>query len=185
MKRLPTAITLLAIATLSGCGITSCIDALFPRPSQRLPGSHTVELRYKDQPPISAVITCERFYDAMCAARGNQWAIREIGTTEPPSVARFLTIQDPDLGEVRIPRPSCEVFGDPAPERFWSMIYINRKPWFHSEETEDGHVFVRRKYGLQQVDPAVARTVTLKFTISLDGKALLPPLPSEVGFKQE
>jgi hypothetical protein len=179
MRGITAALAFLSIAALSGCGVTECIDATFPRPSERLPGSHTVEIKYKDQAEITATVTCERYYDAMCAERGNYWDTREIGTNDPSSLVRFMTINDPDLGKVEIARPSCELFKGPVPQEFKPMILIGGESYFFSGETDDGYVFVQRDFALQKIDPAAAKSVTLPFTIRVDGKTLLPPTPAK------
>jgi hypothetical protein len=175
MRVIFAALALLPIAMLTGCGVTDCIDAAFPPPSERLPGSHTIEIDYKGQATITTTVTCERYYDAMCAERGNFWNTREIGTNDSPHLVRFITINDPNLGEVKIERPSCELFKGPAPKKFASMILIRGERYFYSGEVDRGHVFVKRDFALQKIDPAVAKTVTIPFTIRVDGKALEPP----------
>lgn len=177
--RVTAAPVLLSIAALAGCGVAECIDATIPRPSQRLPGSHEIEITYKNQAAITATITCEKYYDAICAERGNHWSTREVGTSDPPSLVRFIDIDDPGLGEIQIPRFGCELFKGPAPQEFWPFIRVNGETYFYSSETGEGYVFIRRGFALQKIDPAVAKSVTLPFTIRVDGKALRPPAPAQ------
>lgn len=176
--RVSAAPVLLSIAALTGCGVAECIDATIPRPSQRLPGSHVIEIEYKAQSAITATVTCEKYYDAMCAERGNYWSTREVGTTDPPSLVRFIAVNDADLGEIEIPRFGCELFNGPAPQEFWPFIRVNGETYFYSSETGGGYVFIKRDSALHESDSAVAKSVTLPFTIRVDGEALRPPTPA-------
>jgi len=177
------AVCLLLAALLPGCGIIDCPDASELPPSQRLPGHRTVSLQYGTQPAVSETITCERYYDAQCSARGNYWATREVGTTEHPSSVKFMTITDPALGRIEIARPSCELFKGSFQREFNPRIAINGDAYFYARETEAGYVFLKRVYAMQKVDPSLEQSVTLQFTMRVNGVALHPPKPV-VGVQQ-
>lgn len=181
MTRLRTPALAAMLALLAGCGVDACLDMLVPRPSTPIAGPRMVTLAYADQPPVHVTVKCERYYDAQCSTRGNHWDVREVGSEGPPEQVRFIPVQDPALGEVRIPRPGCELYGRNAPRAFQSMVMIRGKTYFYLHTDAAGHVFERRKFARQQVAPSADRRVVLPFTLAVDGKALPPPEPPPAG----
>src|SRR3546814_17468160 len=80
----------------------------------------------------------------MCAERGNYWSTREIVTEGPSSRVRFITIEEPDLGEIKIVRPSCELFRGPMPEHFHPMVRVNGEAYFYFSKNDEGYIFFKR-----------------------------------------
>jgi hypothetical protein len=176
------AVTIAALlALLTGCGVDACLDMLVPRPVTPIAGPRVVTLAYGDQPPVRVTVSCERYYDAQCSTRGNSWDVREVGSEGPPELVRFITVQDPVLGEVKIPRPGCELYGRNAPRAFQAMVMIRGKTYFYLHTEDAGHVFERRKFARQQMAPSAIHRVVLPFTLAVDGKALPPPEPPAAG----
>lgn len=169
------------LVLLAGCGVDACLDMLLPRPTTPIAGPRIVTLAYGDQPPVRVAVNCERYYDAQCSTRGNYWDVREVGSDGPPELTRFITVQDPALGEVKIPRPGCELYGRNAPRAFQTMVMIRGKTYFYVRTEEGGHVFERRKFALQQLAPSAKRRAVLPFTLAVDGMTLPPPEPRLAG----
>ena len=71
MKRI--VVILIALA-LEGCGIYECVDAKFLRETKPIEKAFNVELKFNEK-SMNMLIKCEKYYDAMCAERGNYWAL--------------------------------------------------------------------------------------------------------------
>ena len=120
---------LLAISSLllTSCGVAECIDGAIPRSTSAV-GSHRAEIRYGEQAPFAISFSCERYYDAQCSERGNSWRTRQSGTTDEPTMASYLTVQDPDLGRIEIPRPRCIDTVNLHPADF-GFVQVNSVPY--------------------------------------------------------
>ena len=94
---------LLILLLNQGCVsyIVSCIDSKFERAVKPIDQEFYIELEFNDQ-QMSKHIKCERYYSALCAARGNYWEVREAG-----GVQSQFQFTDQHLGEVSISTPSC------------------------------------------------------------------------------
>jgi len=90
---------------VAGCGVYECIDAKIPRtPIPMEPIS--VEIAYSGAPVVQREIHCERYYDALCAERGNYWSVRQVGMKSQHDIS-WVSIQDPRIGEIRLDLPLC------------------------------------------------------------------------------
>lgn len=90
---------------LEGCGIYECVDEKFVRETKPIEQEFNVELMLNET-SWNMIIKCEEYYDAMCAERGNYWAIREVGYKSQYQTSIFK-ISDHDLGQVEVPIPKC------------------------------------------------------------------------------
>lgn len=181
MKIRTAVLALLLPVPLAGCtsAITAgnCLDALVQRSTTPVVPVPVFELKYKDRASISVRIACEKYYDAMCAARGNQWSVREIGSTEHNSLVKFVTVHDEKLGTIEIGRPSCEVWAPATPDKAISLVRINGELYSFVSTGPTGHLYSRNEFtnrGKQQAEP---RTVILDFVAKYDGRVLEPAPP--------
>ena len=165
---------------LAGCmsAITAgnCLDALVPRRTTPLVPVHVFELKYKDRASTSVRIACENYYDAMCAARGNQWSVREIGSTEHHSMVKFLSVHDENLGTIEIARPSCEVWAQATPEKIISLVRINGELYNFVSIGSPGYLYSRNGFINGKNSRGVPNTVVLDFVAKYDGRVLQPEL---------
>ncbi len=175
-------VALLMPGLLAGCmsaiSAGNCLDALVPRGTTPVLPVHVFELKYKDQASTSVRIACENYYDAMCAARGNQWSVREIGSTVSPYVVKFLTVHDEQLGTIEIARPSCEVWGQATPERMISWVRINGEHYNFVSNGSSGYVYSRPGFINRSNPPVGPDKVVLDFVAKYDGRVLQPELPT-------
>ncbi|NRA85390.1 MAG: hypothetical protein HRU22_16940 [Gammaproteobacteria bacterium] len=70
---------ILLISCLAGCGAIPCIDAQFERQPIPIKDKFIFELTYSNGDIVTQRVECERYYDSMCAERGNSWKIRSVG----------------------------------------------------------------------------------------------------------
>ena len=87
---------------LSGCGIAPCIDAQFKRDPVPIEGSFTFEVLLSNEEPKKHIVKCERYYDTICAARGNSWQIREVGLVNSIKTSSISLNQD-----IKLSLPHC------------------------------------------------------------------------------
>ena len=96
---------LISVFLLQGCGVYQCIDTNFERATKSIDQEFNVELEFQDK-SMSKIVHCDEYYDAVCAERGNYWAIREVGTESLYRGSSF-EFNDSELGSVKIPLPNC------------------------------------------------------------------------------
>ena len=178
MKIRTAVIALLLSVPLAGCmsAITAgnCLDALVPRSTTPVVPVHVFELKYKDRATTSVRIACENYYDAMCAARGNQWSVREIGSKVHHSVVKFVTVHDEKLGTIEIARPSCEVWAPATPDKAISLVRINGELYNFVSTGASGHRYSRNEFTNRGKPQSEPRTVVLDFVAKYDGRVLEP-----------
>lgn len=66
---------------ISSCGVVECLDSQFEREPIPLKDESLFEVTFPNGVTKSHIIKCEKYYDAICAERGNSWKIREVGKT--------------------------------------------------------------------------------------------------------
>ena len=96
---------ILSAILLSGCGVYECIDMRFERDPKPINKTIMVSVNFNDQHQ-NMEIKCEEYYDALCAERGNYWAVREVGSEKSGQTSSFV-FNDPDLGKVEVSVPLC------------------------------------------------------------------------------
>lgn len=162
MKKL----VLILVFALQGCGVYECIDMNFERETKPIDQDFNVVLEFQDK-TMSKIVQCEEYYDAICAERGNYWAIREVGTESENRVSSFEFI-DSELGVVKIPLPSCSdmVKGKNIPLKSVMPRIDGKTYWLKSTD------------GLQQVYKAATpkgepeKTVKVKLSLEIDNVPL-------------
>ncbi len=77
----------------------------FERATKPIDQAFEISLRFQDT-KVSKIVQCEEYYDAMCAERGNFWAIREVGTESQYRGSAF-EFSDLALGDIKMPLPKC------------------------------------------------------------------------------
>ncbi len=110
---------LLSVIALNGCGVIECIDNKFERDPKPINETVTVSLTFQEK-ELSMEVKCEEYYDAMCAERGNYWAVREAGFENDGQTSSFR-FTDPELGNVEVSIPRC---GDMLKGRDIPLEYI-------------------------------------------------------------
>jgi len=63
----------------SSCGVIECVDSQFERESVAIDGESDFEVVFSNEESKFHSVKCEKYYDSMCAERGNSWRIREVG----------------------------------------------------------------------------------------------------------
>ena len=96
---------LLLVIVLNGCGVYECIDMKFERDPKPIDETVTVVLTFQDK-KMTMEVKCEEYYDALCAVRGNYWAVREVGSEKAGQTSSFK-FNDSELGAVEISIPRC------------------------------------------------------------------------------
>ena len=92
---------------LSACGVIECVDSQFERQSIAIDGESFFEILLADGKSISYAIKCEKYYDSMCAERGNSWQIREVGKSNEYKRS-YLPITSESKVSYDLELPSCE-----------------------------------------------------------------------------
>ena len=141
-----------------------CIDAKVERKAKPIDGSFDVLLIVNEQTTRLSV-RCEKYYDAMCAARGNHWDMREVGATTTHQRST-LSLQDPSLGIIEASVPNCSSMVDgPLPPLEHTILSINGEPyWLLSSEHD------MRTYSSGAT--AWKKSVSLRLDLSVNGISL-------------
>jgi hypothetical protein len=153
-----------ATLVLNGCGAIPCVDSKFGRRAEPIPGNHTASLAVPGLENANRMFSCERYYDAMCASRGNYWAIREIGTRDHHSPSSISTEID-GIGIFAIDLPLCKNIVEGRPTDLSHLsVKING----------DAYYFIRRngpEYTYKKIGPAGAPQpeVNVNFALLIDG----------------
>ena len=134
-------IALLAAILLQGCGAIECLDAKVDRPVISIEREFAVEFEFQNR-RMTTKIKCEKYYDAICAERGNFWAIREVGQKSEYDRGDF-EFSDGDLGKVQFPFPLCKnmVTGEKEPLAYFVPRIEGEPYWLRGS---DGDI---RTYG--------------------------------------
>ena len=127
-----------------------------------------VEVQYQDRPTIRKEIRCEKYYDAMFAARGNYWAIREV-SFESEYQTRKISIVDEDIGTISFSIPPCETLVKKKDFPLQDLIVtINGKAYWHQSSSGSKHTYFRPAMHNNGID----ESVTLNFVYKIDGVAI-------------
>ena len=131
------------LLVIQGCSAISCIDAQIPRHTRAIDKEFNVELLFNGK-SMKMVVHCEEYYDAMCAARGNSWNIREVGMDVWFKASTF-SFNDSAIGDVEIPAPRCVdmVSGDMYGNHFFPKI--NGAVYWVKSSTQDNRTLVSRE----------------------------------------
>ena len=96
---------ILVLYLLNVFGVYQCIDSKFERKPRPIDQVYNVELEIDGQ-TFTKEIRCEHYYDAMCAARGNFWSIREVGAKSQYQSSKML-YKHPLYKLIEFPVPVC------------------------------------------------------------------------------
>ena len=149
---------------LQGCGIFPCVDSQFTREPKSIDKQFEVVLTI-DGKRTNKTISCEEYYDAMCAERGNFWSMREVGTASMNEKS-VLAVQHKALGKIEVPVPGCA-----------SMVSGKLPPLEHTVLTiADEHYWLvdsndRRKTYSDGKDPL--KDMALDLNLSVNGTSLV------------
>ncbi len=125
-----------------------CLDSKLVRETKPIQQQFAVELQIEGE-TMSMLIECEEYYDAMCAERGNYWAVREIGKKSEYQTSAFQ-FRSKSLGQVEVPIPRCNDMarGKSTPlkhivlriegEPFWLNSSNGSERTYKSRKTSDG-----------------------------------------------
>lgn len=167
-RRLPRLVLVVFVsAALGGCGINSCIDGLVKRAPKPIEGTHAFEVAFSGQPVARKEYKCEKYYDSMCAERGNYWAVREVSTRNNLTPSK-LAVTVPGVGIVEFEVPRCEDLLEGKrlrPDLF--PLRIDGTNYFYTRS--EGAVRVYRKSALRGA-PEVF--INLQFEVTIDGKVV-------------
>lgn len=151
---------------LQGCGVYECIDMNFEREIKSIDQKFIVALEFQDT-KMSRIIQCEEYYDAMCAERGNYWAVREVGTKSKYRGSSF-EFTDSELGPVKIPVPNCS-----------DMVKAKDIPLNHILPKIDGKTYwLKSSDGRQRIYKAATpkgkpeKTVTVNLSVEINNVPL-------------
>jgi hypothetical protein len=165
MKNLKILILIFALS-LQGCYFYECIDTQIPRWTSKIDEVYHVEVvcngkMYEKQ------IQCEKYYDSMCAERGNYWTYREVGFDSEYQKSTIM-IRDEELGEIEIPVPSCKnmVEGRKTPLKHLLLKINGETYWLMSSDGE------LRTYQSDAHSKHPNNTVYIKLMMNVNGVEL-------------
>jgi hypothetical protein len=171
---------------LSGCGLIECIDTQIERKPIPIDKKLLFDLSIVDQPDTSIEVVCEKFYDSMCAERGNYWSIRQTGLKssfgsssvklkndnetsyelEFPHCKKLVTDKEITLKDTRIvwgrEKVKVEAFGENGKIESWlgkSFRYLSSQGAVH-----------KYKYGGYKGAPL--EIIEFEFSIYLNGQLI-------------
>ncbi|KAF7783541.1 hypothetical protein PRUB_a3335 [Pseudoalteromonas rubra] len=157
-----------SMLTLAGCGIAPCIDAQFERKPKVIDKKLLFELELKNGLRFSRTMKCERYYDAMCAARGNSWQLREVGSgvSYKRSSLEFTSATKERL---ELYLPECfELLKRQAPISLKDFDIIkNGERFYYAESHGNLHVF--QSGGYKDIP---LHQIKLSFSLKLNGKLI-------------
>lgn len=155
-------------SVLSGCSLVNGVDSLIPRPVKPIDGVFVVEVQYQDRPAIKKEIRCEKYYDAMPAARGNYWAIREVGFESEYQTSK-IEIVDENIGTILFPMPPAETLVKKKEFPLeYLILQINGKPYWPKTSTGNKHTYFRPAMHNNGAD----ESVILNFVYKINGVAI-------------
>lgn len=98
-------LSLLLLTT--ACGVIECVDSQFDRKPVEIAGASNFEVVFSNGQSRFHRIKCEKYYDSMCAERGNSWRVREVGK-QGEYKRSYIPIVD-ELGVTfELELPNCE-----------------------------------------------------------------------------
>ena len=160
---------IIALLSFSLCGcVVECIQAKIDRPALPIPGNHVAELRVAGLEPIRKTITCEKYYDAICAERGNYWTVREVGTADESSPSR-MSVEIGGIGKVEVLMPACKALVGHQPSSLkMPIIYIDGHSYFYAGT--DGPFQIYKKAGKKVTEQET--TIRIQFQFFVDGQVI-------------
>lgn len=108
MEKLLKFLVLLSLVILtSSCGVIECVDSQFERKPVAIDGESNFEVVLSNKESKFHRITCEKYYDSMCAERGNSWKVREVGK-QGEYKRSYIPIADTSGVIFELELPNCE-----------------------------------------------------------------------------
>ena len=171
---------------ITSCGVIECVDSKFERESLALDGESLFEIIFEDGKSKSHLIKCEKYYDAICAERGNSWRIREVGKSGAHKRS-YLPITNKSNVAYDLVLPNCEkIIKLNSQIKMKDLHVVWNKDASKTEKTETGQVtswlgksyyYISTKQGVHSFKYGGYRDVPLeviklKFTIKLNGKVV-------------
>lgn len=150
------------LISLQGCGVLECIDSKFEREAKPIDKKFVVNLNYRDMETQTKVIHCEEYYDAMCAERGNYWAIREVGLKNQYQTSSFKFI-DAELGSIKYPVPTCQTLVENKKLSYKNLLpQIAEQTYFLKSSSGNQRTYATpKRKGVAQKEIQVELTVTI------------------------
>lgn len=176
----------IAAILLSSCGAIECIDAQIEREPIKISGESLFEITFGNGEHKSHVIKCEKYYDSMCAERGNSWRIREVGKSGEAKRS-YLPISNESGASYELELPSCEkIIRLNSKITMKDIVIVWNKNASKTESTELGQVtswlgktyyYVSSENGIHTFKYGGYRDVPLEeikfeFTLKLNGKTI-------------
>ena len=153
---------LMSVFVLQSCGVYECIDMQFERVSKPIDQAFVVSLEFQDT-KISKIVQCEEYYDAMCAERGNFWAIREVGTESQYRGSAF-EFSDRALGNIKIPLPKCSDMVKEKTISLKSLMPEIEGKTYHLESSAGRHKIYKALAPVGK--PAIIQNIELSMAIN-------------------
>ncbi|TLX45075.1 hypothetical protein C1E24_20875 [Pseudoalteromonas phenolica] len=91
----------------SSCGVIECVDSQFERESVAIDGESGFEVVFSNGESKFHSIKCEKYYDSMCAERGNSWRTREVGKSGEYKRS-YMPVSDKSGIAFELELPNCE-----------------------------------------------------------------------------
>ncbi|WP_141235681.1 hypothetical protein [Pseudoalteromonas sp. NBT06-2] len=175
-----------ASALLSACGVIECVDSQFEREPVNINGESLFEITFSNGELKSHAIKCEKYYDSMCAERGNSWRIREVGKSGEHKRS-YLPIPSESGSSYELELPNCEkIIRLNSQITMKDIAIVWNKDASKTESTELGKVtswlgksyhYVSSENGVHNFKYGGYRDVPLEelkleFTLKLNGKTI-------------
>lgn len=169
---------------ISSCGVIECVDSQFEREPIPIKGESLFEVAFPNGVTKSHSIKCEKYYDAICAERGNSWKIREVGKKSSHKRSHIPVLTD----GYEIELPNCRQLKDTNSKITMNDISIVwNKDGSETKQTNEGTVvtswlgksyyYVSSKNGIHRFKTDGYRDVPLEivefeFDLKLNGISL-------------
>lgn len=171
---------------ITSCGVIECVDSQFEREPVAIEGEYLFDITFDDNRSTFHAIKCEKYYDAICAERGNSWRIREVGKLNAYKRSALPVSSDSNT-QYDLILPNCEkMIKLNAQIKMKDLHIVWNKGALKIEKTKTGQVTTslsksyhylstengvhRFKYGGYRDVPL--EVITLKFSIKLNGKII-------------
>ncbi len=158
--------TIFLLLLLQGCGVYECIDSKFVRETKPIHQQFIVKLQIEGE-TLSMPIECEKYYDSMCAERGNYWAVREVGKTSQYQTSSFH-FRSNNLGLIEVPIPQCSNMarGRKTPLNH-IVIKIEDEPFWLSSSNG-----TERTYKSRKVPDEQKKVATINMALSVNDRSI-------------
>ena len=104
----------------------------------------------------------------MFAARGNFWAVREVGFESQYQTSKIEVI-DNEIGTIEFPMPPCDTLVKKKNFPLQHLIItINGKTYWHKTSSGNSHTYFRPAMHNNGID----ESLTLNFIYKIDGVAI-------------